>query len=237
MTRTPTTILLGADAPRVMTVPMIAAAFADRRKKAARNTVFNWIRNQTEAGVLRPVTRGLYLNQLARPLPTASEAASFVRTGAIVSLQTVLGDAGITNSYSDIVTSVLPARGRLAQSSRSVVANGVEYRFHTMPARLLNDEAGDAEDRMDPDVLYARASPEKALMDWIYLGNSSRTKLSPPPLDIDLDRIDKRRLRRLADRMKLSKQLHDYLRRKRQYDLDPSVRANAAVTKPRSKTS
>ena len=31
MTRTPTTILLGAEAPRVMTVPMIAAAFADRR--------------------------------------------------------------------------------------------------------------------------------------------------------------------------------------------------------------
>lgn len=237
MTRTPTTILLGADAPRVMTVPMIAAAFADRRKKAARNTVFNWIRNQTEAGVLRPVTRGLYLNQLARPQPTASEAASFVRSGAIVSLQTVLGDAGITNSYSDIVTSVLPARGRVAQSSRSVVANGVEYRFHAMPARLLNDEAGNAEDRIDLDVLYARASPEKALMDWIYLGNSPRTKLAPPPLDIDLDRLDKRRLRRLAERMKLSKQLHDYLVRKRKYDRDPNVRANALVTKTRSKTS
>ena len=220
-----------------MTVPMIAAAFADRRKKAARNTVFNWIRNQTEAGVLRPVTRGLYLNQLARPQPTASEAACFVRSGAIVSLQTVLGDAGITNSYSDIVTSVLPARGRVAQSSRSVVANGVEYRFHAMPARLLNDEAGNAEDRIDLDVLYARASPEKALMDWIYLGNSPRTKLAPPPLDIDLDRLDKRRLRRLAERMKLSKQLHDYLVRKKKYDRDPNVHANALVTKTRSKTS
>ncbi|MGH8275683.1 MAG: hypothetical protein ACRETH_03200, partial [Steroidobacteraceae bacterium] len=94
-----------------MTVPMIAAAFADRRKKAARNTIFKWIRDQTRSGVLRPVTRGLYLNQLARPQPSAAEAASFIRSGAIVSLQTVLGDAGITNSYSDIVTSVLPVRG------------------------------------------------------------------------------------------------------------------------------
>lgn len=234
MTRTPTTILLGAEAPRVMTVPMIAAAFADRRKKAARNTVFKWIRDQTEAGVLRPVTRGLYLNQLARPQPTAAEAANFVRSGAIVSLQTVLGDAGITNSYSDIVTSALPVRGRVAQSSRSVVANGIEYRFHAMPARLLDDEAGDPEDRMDLDVLYPRASPEKALLDWIYLGDSPRTKLAPPPLDIDLERLDKRRLKRLADRMKLTKHLEEYLARKRKYDWDPSVRANTSVTTQRS---
>jgi hypothetical protein len=235
VTRTPTTILLGAEAPRVMTVPMIAAALADRRKRAARNTVFKWIRDQTEAGVLRPVTRGLYLNQLARPQPTAAEAASFVRSGAIVSLQTVLGDAGITNSYSDIVTSVLPVRGGVAQSSRPVVANGAEYRFHAMPVRLLNDEAGELEDRMNLEVLYPRATPEKALLDWIYLGNSRRTKLAPPPLDVDLDGVDKRRLKRLADRMHLSAQLNDYLARKRQYDLDPSVRANALVATRQSK--
>jgi hypothetical protein len=229
VTRTPTTILLGADAPRVMTVPMIAAAFADRRKKAARNTVFKWIRDQTVAGVLRPVTRGLYLNQLARPQPTAADAACFVRTGAIVSLQTVLGDAGVTNSYSDIVTCVLPVQGRVTQSSRSVVASGIEYRFHVMPARLLNDEAGEHADRMDLDVHYPRATPEKALLDWIYLGDSPRTKVAPPPLDIDLDEIDRRRLNRLADRMRLSKQLDQYLSRKRKYDGDPGVRANAAV--------
>lgn len=234
MTRTPTTILLGAEAPRVMTVPMIAAAFADRRTKAARNTVFKWIRGQTEAGVLRPVTRGLYLNQLARPQPTAAEAASFVRSGSIVSLQSVLGDAGVTNSYSDIVTSVIPARGRVAPSSRSVVANGIEYRFHAMPARLLDDQAGDLQDRMDLEVLYPRATTEKALLDWIYLGDSPRTKLALPPLDIDLERVDKRRLKRLADRMRLSKQLDEYLARKRKYDRDPSVRANAAVTKRRT---
>jgi len=227
VTRTPTTILLGAEAPRVLTVPMITAAFADRRKKPARNTIFKWIREQTEAGVLRPVTRGLYLNQLARPQPVAAEAASFVRSGAIVSLQTVLGDAGVTNSYSDIVTSVLPVRGGVAQSSRSVIANGIEYRFHAMPARLLDDEAGAAEDRMDLAVQYPRASPEKALLDWVYLGASPRTKLAPPPLDIDLERLDERRLRRLAKRMNLTQQLGKYLARKRNYDKDPSVRANA----------
>jgi len=99
-----------------------------------------------------------------------------------------------------------------------------------MPSRLLDDEAGAVEDRMDLDVLYPQASPEKALMDWIYLGASPRTKLAPPPLDIDLERLDKRRLKRLADRMKLSDQLGEYLARKRNYDKDANVIANAPLS-------
>src|SRR6266850_627803 len=86
MSRTPTSILLGAEAPRVLTIPMLAAALADRRKLPARNTLFRWVRDQVADGTLRPVTRGLYLNQLAAPRPAAAEAAGFIRTGAIVSL-------------------------------------------------------------------------------------------------------------------------------------------------------
>src|SRR5450432_1087672 len=79
--------LLGAEAPRVLTVPMIASVLADRRSVPARNTIFKWIRAQVGNGALRPVTRGLYINQLASPRPAAAEAAAFVRSGAIVSLQ------------------------------------------------------------------------------------------------------------------------------------------------------
>lgn len=228
MTRTATSILLGADAPRVLTVPMIAAALAHKRKRVARGTLFRWIRAQTESGALRPVTRGLYLNQMARPLPSVAEAAGYVRSGAIVSLQTVLGDAGITNSYSDIVTSVLPIRAGSASSSRPVLAHAVEFRFHAMPVRLLDDQAGALEDRMDLDVLYPRATSEKALLDWIYLGASPRTKLSGLPLDIDLERLDTARLTCLAKRMNLASELKAYLARKRKYDRDPDVQANAS---------
>lgn len=176
MTRTPTSILLGADAPRIVTVPMLAAALSHKRKRPARGTLFKWIREQTASGVLRPVTRGLYINQLARPVPPAAEAAGYVRAGAIVSLQTVLGEAGVTNSYSDIITSVIPIHGGVAGSSRPVVAGNLEFRF---------------------------------------------------PLDIDLDRLNKTRLARLAKYMGLSSELRDYLSRKRRYDEDPDVRANA----------
>ena len=224
----PTTksILLGADAPRVLTVPMIAAVLANRRTLPARNTLFRWIREQTKSGALRPVTRGLYINQLARPLPTAADAAGFVRGGAIVSLQTVLGEAGLTNNYSDIVTcvvphSVVPHSKDHKPSVRPVKAERIEYRFHAMPARFLDEHAGELEDRMDLDFKYPRATPEKALLDWIYLGASARTKIAGPPYDIDADQLKKARLQRLAKAMSLQLQLKTYLEGKRKYDEDP----------------
>jgi hypothetical protein len=224
----PTTksILLGVDAPRVLTVPMIAAVLANRRKLPARNTLFRWIREQTKSGALRPVTRGLYINQLARPLPTAADAAGFVRGGAVVSLQTVLGEAGVTNSYSDIVTCVLPHSKDHRPSVRLVKAERIEFRFHAMPTRFLDEHAGELEDRMDMDFKYPRATPEKALLDWIYLGASSRTKISGPPFDIDSGRLKKARLQRLAKAMRLESQLETYREGKRKYDEDPEVEAN-----------
>ena len=229
MIRNPMPTLLGADAPRVLTVPMLAAALSDGRSLPARGTLFNWLRAQRESGVLRPVTRGLYLNQLAEPRPHAAEAAAYVRTGAVVSLQTVLGDAFVSNNYSDIVTCVVPIRDGVAPSSRSVKAERIEFRFHAMPIRFLDERAGALEDRLDLDVVYARATPEKALLDWIYLGASPRTKLSGPPLDIELDKLNMPRLRRLAKAMGLGTALAGYLSRKTNYDNDPDVQANAST--------
>ena len=40
MLRTPTSILLGAEAPRALTIPMLAAVLADRRKLPAETICF-----------------------------------------------------------------------------------------------------------------------------------------------------------------------------------------------------
>lgn len=207
-----TPILLGADAPRVLTVPMITAALADRRRLPARNTVFRWIREQVKNGILRPVTRGLYLNQLTVPRPGAADAAAFVRSGAVVSLQTVLGGRGVTNNFPDIITCIVPQDGTRTPSVRPVKARRMEFRFHAMPARLLDARAGTLEDRMDMEAKHSRATPEKALLDWIYLGASPRTKIAGPPTDIDADLLDRRRLRRLAKAMGLVPALQAYLK-------------------------
>lgn len=228
MSRAPTQILLGAEAPRVLTVPMLAAVLSDRQKLPARNTLFRWIRAQVASGALRLMTRGLYLNQLATPRPTASEAAGFIRTGAIVSLQTVLGDAGITNNFPDVVTSVIPhERGRVS-SVRPVKAADMEFRFHSLPARLLDERAGGLEDRMDLDVKYSRATPEKALLDWLYLGASPYSKIAGPPLDLETERLDASRLRRLARSMELAEELKAWQARKRKHDADPGVQDNSS---------
>jgi hypothetical protein len=228
MTQAPTSILLGAEAPRVLTIPMIAAVLADRRKLRARNTVFRWVRDQVAGGALRPMTRGLYMNQLATPRPTASEAAGIIRTGAIVSLQTVLGEAGITNNFSDVVTSVLPHELGHVSSVRPVKAADIEFRFHSMPTRLLDDRAGKAEDRLDLDVKYPRATAEKAFLDWLYLGSSKYSKIAGPPLDVEVARLDAARLSRLARSMELTQELSAWQARKRKYDADPDVRENNA---------
>ena len=229
MIRDPMPTLLGADAPRVLTVPMLAAALSDGRSLPARGTLFNWLRAQRKSGVLRPVTRGLYLNALALPRPQAAEAAAYVRSGAVVSLQTVLGDCAVTNNYSDIVTCVVPIRDGVAPSSRPVKAPRIEFRFHAMPIRYLDERAGALADRLDLDVAYARATPEKALLDWIYLGASPRTRLSGPPLDIEFEKLNMPRLRRLAKAMGLGTALADYLSRKALHDNSPDVQANTST--------
>lgn len=228
MSRAPTAILLGAEAPRVLTIPMLTAILADRRKPPARNTVFRWVRDQVASGVLRPMTRGLYLNQLAAPRPLAAEAAGFIRTGAIVSLQTVLGEAGITNNFPDLVTSVIPHDRGHVSSVRPVKAADIEFRFHSMPVRLLNEQAGELEDRLDVDFKYLRATPEKALLDWLYLGASPFSKIAGPPLDIEIERLQTSRLRRLAQSMELVEQLKAWQSRKKEYDLDPDVKENSS---------
>lgn len=194
---------------------MIASVLADRRTVPARNTIFKWIRAQVESGALRPVTRGLYINQLASPRPAAAEAAAFVRGGAIVSLQTVLGEAGVTNNYPDIITCVVPHGPDHSPSVRPVRANRIEYRFHALPSRLLDSRAGELEDRMNLDVRYPRATPEKALLDWLYLGASPRTRVSLPPPDIDLGLLDTNRLERLAEATGFQLQVKQYLSRVR----------------------
>jgi hypothetical protein len=144
-----------------------------------------------------------------------------------VSLQTVLGEAGITNNFPDVVTSVLPHERGHVSSVRPVRAADIEFGFHSMPARLLDERAGELEDRMDL-VKYPRATSEKALLDWVYLGASKYSKIAGPPLELEVKRLDAARLRRLARSMGLTEELKAWQARKRKYDADSDVRENSS---------
>ncbi len=169
-------------------------------------TVERWIQDAVGANRLQRVVRGLYLNRMIGPPAQLAEAAVWLRPGAVVSLQTVLGDAGVWNNYTGWVTAVVPISRRYAIPSlgRLEVAAGT-FIFRGLPERVL--EAGHEDDRLASGISYRRATPEAALLHWLYLSNSPRSRMSAPPSDLEPRSLDSRKLKRLARAMDLSGQL------------------------------
>jgi hypothetical protein len=171
-----------------------------RGQAVPESTLTWWIRNAVATGQLLAVQRGLYLNRFRNPPGKLADAIAFFHRDAVVSLNTALGDAGVLNNPSRVVTAVVPIDAGFPAPKlgrrRSLVGT---LHFLGMPRRIL--EAGTLADRLEPPERFEhlRATPEKALLDWLYLGRSSRSlRTPPPPDDIDMDLLDQRRLRRLA---------------------------------------
>jgi hypothetical protein len=164
--------------------------------------VERWIREAVAVNRLQRVVRGLFLNRLIVPPAQLSEAAVWLRPGAVISLQTVLGDAGVWNNYTDWVTAVVPLGPRYTTPSlgRVETAAGI-FVFRGIPERVL--EAGDEKDRLVAGIGYRRATPEAALLHWLYLSASPRSRMSAPSMDLDIAELDLRKLKRLAKVMNL----------------------------------
>jgi hypothetical protein len=134
----------------------------------------------------------------------------WLRPGAVISLQTVLGDSGVWNNFTDWVTAVVPLGQRYTTPSlgSQETAAGT-FVFRGLPEPVL--EGGREADRLVSGITYRRATPEAAVLHWLYLSNSPRSRMSPPPLDVDLGVLDRRRLNRLARVMRLSEPLEKWL--------------------------
>lgn len=180
------------------------------RTGVSEPTVERWIRDAVGANRLLRVVRGLYLNRMISPPAQPAEAAVWLRPGAVISLQTVLGDAGVWNNYTSWVTAIVPFSRRYAIPSlgRLDAAAGT-FIFRGLPERVL--EAGHEDDRLVSGISYRRATPEAALLHWLYLSNSPRSRMSAPPSDLESRSLDSRKLKRLARAMGLSEQLESWL--------------------------
>ena len=195
---------------RVLDKRSIVGLARDVRSDISEPTVERWIQEAINAGRLQRVVRGLYLNRLVGPPAQLCEAAVWLRPGAVISLQTALGDSGAWNNFTDWVTAVVPLGQRYTTPSlgSQETAAGT-FVFRGLPEPML--EAGREEDRLGSGVTYRRATPEAALLHWLYLSSSPRSRMSPPPLDVDLGTLDRRRLNRLARVMRLSEPLEKWL--------------------------
>lgn len=197
---------------RVLDKSSIVRLARDVRPGVSEPTAERWIQEEVSANRLQRVVRGLYLNRLITPPARLCEAAVWLRPGAVISLQTVLGDAGVWNNFTDWVTAVVPLSHRYTTPSlgQQNTAAGI-FVFRGVPEAVL--ESGREADRLEGDATYRRATPEAALLHWLYLANSPRSRMSPPPLDIDRTALRMRRLERLAEAMKLSDVLEKWLGR------------------------
>ncbi|AMN45740.1 hypothetical protein ACG33_01181 [Steroidobacter denitrificans] len=210
------------NAARVLNTLTLFRLARHEQSTLSRASLERWITDALAAKRLIKVVRGLYLNRMTTPPAELTEAAGWLRPGAIVSLQTVLGDCGAWNNFTDAATAVVPFSFdavRPSLGTRSTQAG--QFHFRGIPEAVLL--AGREADRLADVYGYLRATPEAALLHWIYLANSPRSNLSAPPLDIDLDDLNLPRLQRLAKAMQLEDALNKWLEVKHAYDESPSV--------------
>lgn len=192
--------------PRVWTTRTLTYTLDSPPATTAR--IIRWA---VEGKLLKPVREGIYLNGMAFPEVAMAEAASLIRSGAVVSLQSVLGDAGVLNNPTLDVTCVLATTAPSTSGGTVESMQGTRFTFRRIAPKML--VVGELEDRFEQGVRYLRATPEKALMDWLALGVSPHSTITMPPYhDIDIDELDRGRLERLARAMDLEDQLRIFLK-------------------------
>lgn len=173
---------------------MLGRSLADA---GSESTIARRIKELCDLGVLTRVREGVFLNKLCNPPATLAEAAGYIRSSAIVSLQSVLGDAGVLNNYTPDATVIIP-------SGMGNTAGGIiKTAMGDIIVRKLSPDllyAGELNDRLEIGVSYLRATPEKALVDWMALVKTGKSGLKILPAhDLDLGMLDEGRLKRLSD--------------------------------------
>lgn len=223
--------LMSADTPAVLTTGMVAMlATASVAVPPSRPTIQRWLKDLVQSHKLRPVIKGVYLNRLGHRDVSPAAAAQWVRSRSIASLAWVLEQAGLTNNFGDTVTCVIPIDPGWPTpqvSDRKTQAG--TFRFFAMPAHLNDERAGRHDDLQDARFDYRRATPEKALLDWLYLGASPRSRMTRPPFDLEIEPLNAARLRRLAKGMGIAPLLESWREERARYQADPEVRDNQSL--------
>jgi hypothetical protein len=221
--------LMSGGSPSVFSTAMLHALATTGRDDAPSAATFSrWMASMADLGKLEEVIKGVYLNRLGHRNISPAAAAQWVRHRSVVSLSWVLEQAHVTNNYGDTITCVIPtAPGWPTPNVGDRLTKAGTFRFFAMPLRLV--DSGRDEDARDRRFDYPRVTPEKALLDWLFLGASHRSRLTRPPFDLDIAALNQPRLRRLAKAMALGTVLDDWMRAYDAYQSNEDVRENSAV--------
>lgn len=184
---------------------------------------------------IHKVTDGIYLNCMADPLPSPAEALKHVVPEGVLSLHMVLGQAGVINNPTQNYTCIRPSSPITSEGELQLIGQRFNrhnpsplYWAHTMDAKVI--DAGDPADNIDATFSYPRATVEKAFCDWIYLASRDTNEIGgQPPLDCDLDIMDRARLTRIASAMGITRELSAWMDRHHDYLADEDVDANMST--------
>jgi hypothetical protein len=193
----------------------------------SRPTFERWVREAVQAGKLKKIRAGIFVNAAGGAHVSVAAAAGFVRRSAVPSLSWVLEQHWLLNNFGDVITCTVPmAPGLQVPNVSAVKTPHGTFQFRAMPWRLHELDTLAVDDWRDNRFAHPRATPEKAFCDWLYLGQSPRSSLRTPPLDLDDSQFNRLRLRRIVKAMGMEVAFAGWLQRKRAYDQDPEVKEN-----------
>ena len=145
----------------------------------------NSLRRQEGRGLVEHVGKKIFINRLASDF-AGRELINVLRPEAYLSLETVLRDSGVSMQSPRVLTCVTTGRpGDFRAKSLAIVFRGISrdlfWGFHE--ERTLYGK-------------YNAADPEKALLDWVYLGRQTGTTIHTD--ELDLHQLDQNKLLRYA---------------------------------------
>lgn len=212
----------------IWTTGMLWNEAASMKAPPSRPSFERWLVDANASGRLRKVRSGLFLNAAGNKTVSPAAAAGFIKRSAVPSFSWVLEQDWILNNMGDVITCAVPMAPGIQLPNLSPVQTPFgQFQFRALPWGIHELESLPTTDWRDARFAHPRASPEKALCDWLYLANSPRSTMTPPPLDLEIDQLDAARLHRIARAMKIEGVFQDWRSRKSHYDGDPEVIENA----------
>ena len=196
----------------------------------SRPTFERWISEAVQAGKLKKIRAGIFVNAAGNANVSPAAAAGLIRRSAVPSLAWVLEQNWILNNFGDVITCTVPMAPGLQVPNVSAVKTPYgSFQFRALPWRVHELDALPVQDWRDNRHAHPRATPEKAFCDWLYLGQSPRSSLRAPPLDLDFHKLNQARLRRIVSVMQIKPVFAAWLAKKQRYDRDPEVREHASL--------
>ena len=158
-----------------------------RKYKLSIRSVHAALKRQERKGFVERVSNKIYINKLAKEF-SQRDLLHVLRPDSYISLESALSEYGVTSQIPRVLTCVSP------KYVRNIKSKTVNISFRKLKKELY---WGFSQKKTRYSI-YNLATPEKALLDWIYFRRSESL-----PLDMDefvLSELDRTRLLEYAKR-------------------------------------